>query len=247
MRGFSEFKALGPTWRWLAAVQRLGGQLTDVAVLQLAAAWAVEPVRTDSTCFDDAIGDRPACLTVLSMPAHRRHAVTIRTELTDRLFTHCLAYLEREEAYQSELLEMVQLVRQCLIQGDVARLQTVVREAEDLGRVGAEMERERRELLAEAAVALRMPSARGLTVRRIAQHLRPDHRRRLVERAEKVRDLVERVRRLNEGNAMLVRHHLELLRQVLHTLVGEPTAGTLYGPAGEVVAPSEGAIVRTVG
>ncbi len=173
--------------------------------------------------------------------------MTAGRELTDRLYTLCLAYLEREEAYQTQLLEVLQTVRQCLVQGDLARLQAVVRDSQDLQRVAREMERERHDLLAEAAVALRVPDSRGLTIGRIAQALDRQRRDQLMERAAALRQLVQRVRRTNEGNALLLRHHVELLRRVLHTLVGEPTAGTLYGPGGEVDAPCDGAIVRTVG
>ncbi len=173
--------------------------------------------------------------------------MTAGSDLTDQLFTRCLSYLEHEEAYQAQLLETLQTIRQCLVQGDLARLQAVTRERLDLRRVGREMERERRELLAEAAVALRLPGPHGLTIGQIAQAYRGERRRILLERAAALRQLLERIRHTNEGNALLLRHHLELLRRVLHTLVGEPTAGTLYRPSGEVDAPCDGAIVRTVG
>jgi len=165
----------------------------------------------------------------------------------EQLYLRCLGYLEREEALQAQLLEFAQTMRQCLVQGDLGRLQAMVRSSGDLWRVRNELAREREELISDAAVWLRFAPERSIRLRDIAEQLPSPWSEALLERAESLLSTVRQIEELTAGNTALLRHHQELLRQVLALLVGDLPPADTYSPAGREARAEKGLVVRTQG
>lgn len=165
----------------------------------------------------------------------------------EQLYLRCLSYLEREEALQEQLLELAQTIRRCLVQGDLNRLQATLRMHADLRRVRQELDHERRELTSDAAVQLRLPVEQPVRLRQIARALPDPWGAELLEQADRLQRLVTEIDQINIGNALLVRHHQELLRQVLYQLTGEQPAGETYAPHGQEGRALQGVLLRTQG
>jgi hypothetical protein len=161
------------------------------------------------------------------------------------LLLACLAHLEQEEAFQTQLLELAQGMRDVLIKGDLEGLARILRERQDLERLVQERKAARRRLQAQAAVLLRESNA-AITLTDIVQRLGPEAgvlRQRLGE----LKRLANRIARLNLGNALLIRHHLEFLHRVLHQLIGEPASVERYRPAGTERSGCSGVLLQTQG
>jgi hypothetical protein len=157
----------------------------------------------------------------------------------------CLNHLEREEQALQSALETLGVVRAAALAGDVARLEALQDPQAEAAQVTRALTAEREVLRRRIAAILRVPAS-GATLMALADHCGPAGAR-LNLAARRVRELADRVDRLNLSNATLLEYCLGFTRRVLRDLTGGGTPAESYGPDGAVAESPCGPLLSARG
>ncbi len=126
-------------------------------------------------------------------------------------------------------------MRAAALAGDVPRLESLRGRQDEAIRLTQSLCAERTRLRVRIA-ALPGPAAEP-TLERLAAYLGGPPGDRLRVAARRVRELADRVDRLNLSNATVLRYCLGFTRRVLRDLTGAGTPAENYGPDGTVAEP----------
>jgi flagellar biosynthesis/type III secretory pathway chaperone len=155
-------------------------------------------------------------------------ADTIAAQLRD--------HLDAEIAVHRQLLHLAEEKQRVVVAADGAALNALLeRERAPLAEsVRCRQFRER--ILRTAASVWNIPAAQT-TLSRLCERLPEVLRAEILRRGHELRQLVERLRAVNDRNQVLIRHGLGLVRELVATVTGAPAAGA-YDRRG--IAPGAG-------
>ncbi len=139
-----------------------------------------------------------------------------------RLITQLHALIEAEIGTQRTLLTIAEARGREIIAGNIPAF-TALETREQQPQADAARLRQARERLLRAIAAAGNLKPEELCVSRIANHAPADRREPLIARAAELRKILERLQQVHERNALLMRHSLGLVREILHEIAG-PTS-----------------------
>jgi flagellar biosynthesis/type III secretory pathway chaperone len=138
-----------------------------------------------------------------------------------QLFVQLRDHLDLEVALHRRLLGLAEAKQRLIVAGDMQEFSTLLAQEQaplaDMNRL--RVARERLLRLAVQQLGLKPDSMRmSLVVDSSPEGLRPDLRSRQLD----LKNLLERLREVNERNMVLIRQSLSFVRDLMHVIVGEP-------------------------
>ena len=157
----------------------------------------------------------------------------------------CISQLEHEEAMLHETLEVVRAIRVALINQDLAQLSVHLEDLQRIGRSAAELARNRIQLRERISRTIGVEFEQAM-LRTFAMHVQGDLRDRLLDCRQRLASIANEVDIVNRANAGLVRHSLDLMRQLLEAFTGADSVGSnRYAATGQVqTTSSAGSLIQ---
>ena len=162
--------------------------------------------------------------------------------LTNACGGHAAREADTLEGLRGSLLQ----VRAALVSHDMAALGDALALQAQNQRAVDELRRSREALQRQAAAGLNLEPA-SVTLRMLAAHVGGADGERLGRERERLWCLGVEVERLNAGNAVLARHGLDFVRNLLVGLTGGTPGGDGYGPDGAPRPAGCGSLLRVRG
>ncbi len=162
------------------------------------------------------------------------------------LASACRDHAAREAETLDGLRESLLQVRSALVSHDMTALGDALALQAENQRAVDELRRNRESLQRQTAAGLNLEPA-GVTLRVLASRVGGPDGERLGRERERLWRLGAEVERLNAGNAVLARHGLDFVRNLLAVLTGGTPGGDGYGPDGARRAPGCGSLLRVRG
>lgn len=136
-----------------------------------------------------------------------------------------------EEAEHCErILVLLRQQQDCLVRGDIEKLQANLREQEESLKRSRELEQRRRGLVQQVAEATDIDD-QSPSLRTLIATLSDDYGRRLAELRVSMASAIERVNKTKEQNRMLIERSLSNINEIIHLLAATNVAMTDYpGP-----------------
>jgi flagellar biosynthesis/type III secretory pathway chaperone len=158
----------------------------------------------------------------------------------------CLAHLQREEQALQATFDTLGVVRAAALTGNVPGLEALLGRQEEAARVTRELCNERDYLRQRIATLLRIPATEA-TLEGLAGYLGDPSAANLRLAARRVRELAERVDKLNLSNATILKYCLGFTRRILHDFTGGGTPAESYGSDGTLKASACGSFLSARG
>ena len=155
------------------------------------------------------------------------------TDSSNRAALTCFAHLEHEEAMLRDTLDMLQAIRQALLERNFERLATALQRQQRVARAAVEL-RAKRDRLRDWMAATLKTAASELTLSVLLEHLGEPLQGQLRCRQQKLSEMARQVHLLNHGNAQLIRQSMDLLRQLLDGLTGTDQGPPRYTSHGRI-------------
>lgn len=162
------------------------------------------------------------------------------------LTTACRDHADREADTLDGLRSSLLHVRAALVSHDMAALGDALALQAENQRAVDELRRSREALQRQSAAKLALEPA-TVTLRVLAAHIGGPDGERLGRERERLWRLGAEVERLNADNAVLARHGLDFMRNLLAVLTGGTPGGDGYGPDGTPRAAGCGSMLRVRG
>jgi flagellar biosynthesis/type III secretory pathway chaperone len=140
-------------------------------------------------------------------------------------------YLEQMTEVYQRLLDLGKRKERCLVDTDLAELEVLVREEQQLVSEAAQLEAKRFRLQLQLTEELNCPGE-TLTVSRLLETVNADDGRRLLQSQEQLAQVLKRVAEQNELNAALIEQSLAYADFMLRAL--RETERQTYDPKGQV-------------
>lgn len=156
-----------------------------------------------------------------------------------------LAALERNIVTEIEVQQGVQALLdqqlQILLKGGVKKLSAVLANAEEGIFKSRELEAERTRLLSHIAEEIGVP-AKELTLKKIEEHVGAAAAT-LVDAGAELKQRIEKIRQDNRTVALLLRHSVLFIDDLVRAVTGQPEAPKTYGRDGAAVERNGGAVL----
>lgn len=154
----------------------------------------------------------------------------------------CLAHLEQEEALLTTAHDALHAIREKLVQGDLDGLAQALQNQDQSARPTEEISRARARMRQCVGQAIGV-SANSATLSALVGRIDGVLRDRLLNQQRRLSTLANKVDLLNRGNAVLAKHSVDLLDQLLLRLTGNTSAGQ-YARSGRLEPASGGSVMQ---
>lgn len=171
---------------------------------------------------------------------NRPHPANLR-DRDARIFALCEAHLTRQEAVLEELLLSLRQVRDAFIQRNLHQFPSLQFRQEQLARTGVELAGELDCLREQLASLLDIVPPQG-TLRAAALVLPEPERGHLLQRRDRLLQLIDETKRLAQRNAALLDCGRDFFAKLFASLTGA-NVSERYGPQGERPAAASGSLL----
>ena len=128
------------------------------------------------------------------------------------LMDNLLEVLEEEDGKYRQLVELSQEKKDVLIRADIDRLNQITEREQDITTDLQQMEKKRREVLADMAIVLRRKEE-DLTLDSMVDLLdsQPEEKERLVQLRDRLRKTLDEMNEINSRNQMLLQQAIDMV------------------------------------